>query len=152
MPLSIDHINIVVSDLERSVRFYTELLGFRESKRAHLEGDWIESIVGLKGVVADVAFIVAPAGEPRIELLCYKTPGGEAIPANSFANTVGLRHIAFRVDDIKVAAERLKNAGVKLLGEPVVVPENVVTHDAGHKMLCYFHDPDGVLLEITEYK
>ncbi|HKQ32343.1 MAG TPA: VOC family protein, partial [Thermodesulfobacteriota bacterium] len=47
MPLAIDHINIVVSDLEKSVRFYTELLGFIESKRAHLEGDWIESIVGL---------------------------------------------------------------------------------------------------------
>ncbi len=71
---------------------------------------------------------------------------------NSFANTVGLRHIAFRVDDIHAAAERLKDAGVKLLGDPVVVPETVVTHDAGHKMLCYFHDPDGVLLEITEYK
>ena len=152
MPLSIDHINIVVSDLERSVRFYTELLGFIESKRAHHEGDWIESIFGLKGVAADVAFIVAPAGEPRIELLCYKTPGGKAVPANSFANTVGLRHIEFRVDDIYAAAGKLKNAGVKLLGEPVVVPETVVTHDAGHKMLCYFHDPDGVLLEITEYK
>ena len=148
----IDHINIVVSDLEKSVGFYTELLGFRESKRAHLEGDWIESIVGLKGVVADVAFIVAPAGEPRIELLCYKTPTGEAVPANSFANTVGLRHIAFRVDDIHAAADRLRNAGVRLLGDPVVVPETVVTHDAGHKMLCYFHDPNGVLLEITEYK
>ncbi len=152
MPLAIDHINIVVSDLERSVRFYTELLGFNESKRAHLEGAWIDSIVGLKGVVADVAFIVAPAGEPRIELLCYKTPKGEAVPANSLANTVGIRHIAFRVDDIYTVAERLKNADVKLLGEPVVVPETVVTHDAGHKMLCYFHDPDGTLLEITEYK
>ena len=152
MPLAIDHINIVVSDLERSARFYTELLGFRESKRAHLEGEWIESIVGLKGVVADVAFILAPAGEPRIELLCYKTPTGEAIPANSFANTVGIRHIAFKVDDICAAADRLRNAGVRLLGDPVVVPETVVTHDAGHKMLCYFHDPDGVLLEITEYK
>lgn len=152
MPLAIDHINIVVSDLERSVKFYTELLGFIESKRAHLEGDWIESIVGLKGVVADVAFVVAPAGEPRIELLCYKTPRGEQVTANSLANTVGIRHIAFRVDDICSAAERLRSAGVKLLGEPVVVPETVVTHDAGHKMLCYFHDPDGTLLEITEYK
>ena len=152
MPLAIDHINIVVSDPERSVRFYTELLGFRESKRAHLEGEWIEYIVGLKGVIADVAFILAPSGEPRIELLCYKTPKGEAIPLNSFANTVGLRHIALRVDDIYATAEKLKNAGVKLRGEPVIVPEDVVTHDAGHKMLCYFHDPDGVLLEITEYK
>ncbi|HET7288986.1 MAG TPA: VOC family protein [Thermodesulfobacteriota bacterium] len=152
MPLAIDHINIVVSDLEKSVRFYTELLGFNESKRAHLEGEWIESIVGLKGVIADVAFIVAPAGEPRIELLCYKIPRGEQVPANSLANTPGLRHIAFRVDDINAAIEKLKSGGVKLLGEPVVVPETVVTHDAGHKMLCYFHDPDGTLLEITEYK
>lgn len=152
MILSIDHINFVVTDLETSVYFYTELLGFKESKRAHLEGDWIESIVGLKGVVADVAFIVAPSGEPRIELLCYKTPRGESIPANSLANTIGIRHLALRVDDIYGMAERLKNAGVRLLGEPVVVPETVVTHDAGHKMLCYFHDPDGVLLEITEYK
>jgi catechol 2,3-dioxygenase-like lactoylglutathione lyase family enzyme len=152
MPLAIDHINIVVSDLEKSVKFYTELLGFNLSKMAYLEGEWIESIVGLKGVAADVAFIVAPAGEPRIELLCYKTPKGEAIPANSLANTVGIRHIAFRVDDLYSAAEKLKNAGVKLLGEPVVVPETVVTHGAGHKMLFYFRDPDGVLLEITEYK
>ncbi len=152
MTLAIDHINFVVSDLERSAKFYTKLLGFRESKRAHLEGDWIESIVGLKGVVADVAFIIAPAGEPRIELLCYKTPKGESIPANSLANTVGIRHIAFRVDDIHATASKLKGAGVKLLSEPVIVPETVVTHDAGHKMLCYFHDPDGVLLEITEYK
>jgi catechol 2,3-dioxygenase-like lactoylglutathione lyase family enzyme len=152
MPLAIDHINIVVSDLERSVKFYTELLGFKESKRAHLEGEWIESIVGIKGVIADVAFILAPSGEPRIELLRYKTPKGEAIPLNSLANTIGLRHIAFRVDDICATAEKLKCAGVKLLGEPVIVPHEVVTHDAGHKMLCYFHDPDGVLLEITEYK
>jgi len=149
---SIDHINIVVSDLGKSVKFYTELLGFEKTNSAHLEGDWIESIVGIKGVVADVAFIVAPAGEPRIELLCYKSPIGESIPANSLANTIGLRHIALRVDDIQASAKKLKDAGVRLLSEPVTVPTTVVTHDAGHKMLCYFHDPDGVLLEITEYK
>jgi glyoxylase I family protein len=149
---AIDHINIVVSDLEKSVKFYTELLGFEQTNSAHMEGEWIESIVGLKGVTADVVFIVARAGEPRIELLCYKSPIGESIPANSLANTVGLRHIALRVDDIQESAKKLKEAGVKLLSEPVTVPATVVTHDAGHKMLCYFHDPDGVLLEITEYK
>jgi catechol 2,3-dioxygenase-like lactoylglutathione lyase family enzyme len=149
---AIDHINIVVSDLERSVKFYTELLGFEKTNSAHMEGEWIESIVGLKGVVADVVFIVAPAGEPRIELLSYKTPTGEAIPQNSMANTIGLRHIALRVDDIHSASEKLREAGVKLLSGPVIVPGSVVTHDAGHKMLCYFHDPDGTLLEITEYK
>lgn len=149
---AIDHLNIVVSDLERSVGFYTELLGFKKINSAHLEGEWIESIVGIKDVVADVVFIVAPAGEPRIELLCYKSPTGESIRANSLANTIGLRHIALRVDDIQASAKKLKEVGVKLLSDPITVPTSVVTHDSGHKMLCYFHDPDGVLLEITEYK
>ena len=149
---AIDHLNIVVSDLERSVKFYTELLGFEKTNSVHLEGDWIDSIVGIKGVVADVVFIVAPAGEPKIELLCYKSPIGESIPDNSLANTVGLRHIALRVDDIQVSSKKLKDAGVKLLSEPITVPTTVGAHNAVRKTLFYFHDPDGVLLEIAEYK
>jgi catechol 2,3-dioxygenase-like lactoylglutathione lyase family enzyme len=149
---AIDHINIVVSDLERSVKFYTEALGFEKTNSVHLEGDWIDSIVGLKGVVADVAFIVAPAGEPKIELLRYKSPIGESIPSNSLANTIGLRHIAFRVEDIEVSYKKLKDSGVKLLSEPITVPATVGAHNAVRKTLFYFHDPDGVLLEIAEFK
>ena len=152
MTLAIDHINLVVSDLDRSVKFYTELLGFKKTNSVHLEGEWIESIVGLKGVVADVVFIVAPAGEPKVELLCYKSPIGDSIPSNSLANTVGLRHIALRVDDIQAASKKLKDAGVKLLSEPIAVPTTVVAQNPVRKTLCYFHDPDGVLLEIAEYK
>jgi len=148
---AIDHINIVVADLERSVRFYTELLNFKEIRRAHLQGEWIEAVVGLKDVNADVVYIVAPAGEPRIELLCYRSPQGEALPQNSIANTIGLRHIALRVDNLAVIAEKLQNAGVKIIGKPVTVPGQVVKHDAGEKTLLYFYDPDGVILELAEY-
>lgn len=149
---AIDHINIVVSDLERSVKFYTELLGFKEINRVHLEGEWIEEIVGLKDVAADVVFIVAPEEEPKVELLCYKTPDGESLPPNSLANTIGLRHIAFRVDDIQTAAKKLEDAGVKLLSKPIAVPQTLMADNPIRKTLCYFHDPDGVLLEIAEYK
>ena len=149
---AIDHINIVVSDLERSVKFYTEVLGFEKINTVHLEGDWIDSIVGLKGVNADVAFIVAPEGEPKIELLCYQSPTGDSIPANSLANTIGLRHIALRVDDIQASYKKLLDAGVKLLSEPITVPATVAAQNPVRKTLCYFHDPDGVLLEIAEYK
>ncbi len=149
---AIDHLNIVVSDLERSVKFYTEVLGFEMINTVHLEGDWIDSIVGLKGVDADVALIVAPEGEPKIELLCYKSPIGDSIPANSLANTVGLRHIALRVDDIQLSAKKLKDAGVKLLSNPIAVPTTVAAPNPVRKTLCYFHDPDRVLLEIAEYK
>ena len=148
---SVDHINIVVDDLERSVRFYTQVLGLKETRRAHLEGDWIEAIVGLKGVVADVVFVVAPNGEPRIELLQYRSPLGEAMPATSLRNTIGLRHIAFRVSDIQKSVAILEENGVPILSKPVAVPGNVIAHSAGDKQLCYFHDPDGVLLELAQY-
>ena len=107
---ALNHINLVVSNLERSVQFYTTLLGFKEVRRAHLEGKWIESIVGLKGVRAEVVYLLAPAGEPRLELLYYESPRGKWIQANSLANTIGLRHIAFQVEDIHKAVKHLKIA------------------------------------------
>ncbi|MEM7009612.1 MAG: VOC family protein [Thermodesulfobacteriota bacterium] len=149
---AVDHINIVVSDLERSVKFYTEVLGFEKINVVHLEGDWIDDIVGLKGVNADVAFIIAPEGEPKIELLCYTSPIGESIPANSAANTIGLRHIALRVDDIWGAYNKLKDVGVTLFSEPIAVPMATPAQNPVRKSLFYFNDPDGVLLEIAQYE
>ena len=149
---TVDHINIVVSDLERSLSFYTKVLGFKEVRRAYLEGEWVESIVGLEGVRAHVAYVIAPAGGPRLELLCYGSPTGDKLPGNSRPNTLGLRHLALQVDDIDAAVRRLKGAKAELISEPVVVPTDVITHHEGHKVLCYFLDPDGVLLELTEYR
>jgi glyoxylase I family protein len=149
---AIDHMNIVVSDLERSVRFYTELLGFRKTREAYLEGEWIDRIVGLRGVKARAVYIVAPAGEPRIELLAYAAPAGGAFAENSRANTIGLRHIALRVDNMTTTVERLRGAGVTVFSDPVRVPAGIVQHDAGEKTLVYFLDPDGVILELAEYK
>ena len=152
MICAVDHINIVVFDLERSLGFYTKVLGFKETHRADLEGGWVESIVGLKGVRANVAYVIAPAGAPRLELLCYESPTGDKLPENSRPNTLGLRHLALQVDDIDTAVRRLKDAKAELISEPVVVPTDVITHHEGHKILCYFLDPDGVLLELTEYR
>jgi glyoxylase I family protein len=149
---AIDHINIVVADLERAVRFYTDVLGFVKTKEAYLEGEWIDRIVGLQGVKAQATFVVAPAGEPRIELLCYQQPGGVGTDDNSRANTLGLRHIALRVDDMAAMVAKLRAAGVTIFSEPVRVPAGVVQHDAGEKTLVYFLDPDGVILELAEYR
>ena len=152
MIVSVDHINLVVSDLERSVDFYTNVLGFRETQRAELEGKWIETIIGLETVKASVAYVVSPAGQPRLELLQYHSPIGHGFQANSIPNTLGLRHLALSVDNIDSAVQRLREAGTELLSRPVVVPTDVIQHSTGQKILCYFHDPDGVLLELTEYR
>ncbi len=148
----IDHINIVVADLARSLRFYCDVLGFTQTHEADLKGEWIERIVGLRGVKARAVFIVAPAGEPRIELLCYETPRGPSPAENSRANTTGLRHIAFRVDDMAATVAQLRAASVPLFSDPVRVPGGVVKFAAGDKSLVYFLDPDGVILELAEYR
>lgn len=148
----IDHINIVVADLARSVKFYTEVLGFRKTHDVVMEGDWIEAIIGLRGVQGLVAFVEPPGGGVRIELLEYRAPPGVALPENSRASTRGLRHFAFRVDDIARMAARLRAAGVTLFSDPVRVPAGVVKFAAGDKSLLYFLDPDGVILELCEYR
>lgn len=148
---AIDHINLVVSDLERSVRFYTEVLGFKKTRDVVMEGEWIDTIVGLKGVKGRVAFVVSPGGEPRLELLCYDRPAGAELPENTRPNTIGLRHLALRVDDMEGMMVRLRAAGVTFFSEPVRVPGGVVKHDSGDKTLVYFLDPDGVILELAQY-
>lgn len=148
----IDHINIVVRDLAGSVRFYCEVLGFRKTHDVTMEGAWIEAIVGLRGVKGFVAFVEPPGGGLRIELLQYESPEGVALPENSRANTIGLRHIALRVDNMTAMVANLRAAGVTLFSDPVLVPTGVVKFAAGDKTLVYFLDPDGVILELAEYR
>lgn len=149
--MQVDHINLVVKDLERNVAFYRDILGFEVTMRALLRGEWIETIAGLPGVVADCVYLQPPGPGPRIELLQYQSPLSPD-PARQTPNTLGLRHVAFRVDDLDAAYNRLKSLGVEFVSPPVAVPEEVVRHGSGRKRLCYFHDPEGNILELAEFK
>ena len=151
MVRAIDHVTIVVSDLDRSVDFYTRVLDFKKTGSAHLEGKWIESVVGLKGVKAEVAYLELNKDNPRLELLCFQSPKSKAVAANSIASTIGMRHLAFRVKDIGEMKKRLEEAGAKVVGDPAAVPLDVDSGDSRRKVLFYFLDPDGVLLELAQY-
>jgi glyoxylase I family protein len=150
MELEVDHINLVVNDLEGCIGFYRDLLGMRVTMRARLKGEWIERVVGIGGVEADCVYL-QPAQGPRLELLRYISPAGLAPAGLDLPNTRGLRHIAFRVEDLDAIYDSLITAGVKFAGPPVEVPLETVTRISGRKRLCYFHDPEGVLLEFCEY-
>jgi catechol 2,3-dioxygenase-like lactoylglutathione lyase family enzyme len=144
----LDHVNIVVSDMERAERFYGGLLGLRRGFERLLEGEWIERVTGLAGARAHCVFYEPEFGG-RVELLQYLSPTGKPLPPNRLPYTPGLRHVAFEVHDLDALCDRLQEAGVQLISPPIEVPFRVA--DAGRKRLCYFHDPDGVLLEVAEY-
>ena len=148
----IDHINIVVSDLERMVEFYTRLLGLRETKRVTICGDWVAATVGLTGVHADVVYLEFTTG-PRVELVRYNKPTMDR-PANvDKPQAPGLRHLAFTVSDIDALVARLRERGVRFFSDVQTVPSTQVTYaNDVRKRLVYFQDPEGNLLELCEYR
>lgn len=146
--MRVDHVNIVVADMERSLAFYVGLLGMQITFEAELTGDWIEAVSGLPHVSARCVFCQPPGGGARFELLQYRTPPGAEFAAASVASTLGLRHVALAVDGLDSLHARLTAAGVPFVSGPVGVPFPV----AGvRKRLCYARDPDGALVELAEY-
>lgn len=148
----IDHVNIVVHDLELMTQFYCDTLGFRVTKSVSISGEWIDAVVGLRGVEADVVYLDPPKG-PRLELIQYKQPVSASSRDASFPNAPGLRHLAFRVADIEQLTARLTAADVRINSPIATVPKSQVQYSGGaQKRLVYFRDPEGNLLELCEYK
>ncbi len=150
---SIDHVNLVVNDLAAMTAFYRDTLGMRVTKEVRITGPWIEAIVGLKNVDADVVYLELPGGGPRIELIRYRTPAGIDPPSLDQPHSRGLRHLAFKVDRIDPLVAALRAAGVRFLSDVQQVPDSQVTYAGGvRKRLVYFHDPEQNLLELCEYR
>ncbi len=151
----IDHVNFVVADLERMTAFYRDALGLVVTKQVTISGDWIARVVGLEedaGVEADVVYLDLPDG-PRIELIRYHRPAGASPALLGRPNTMGLRHLAFKVDDIDAAVAKMKSRGVAFFSDVQTVPSTQVSYAGGvRKRLVYFHDPEGNLLELCEYR
>ena len=121
----IHHVAIIVSDYERAKEFYVEKLGFpilRENFREE-RGDWK---LDLK------------LGDGELEI--FAIPG--APPRPSFPEAQGLRHLAFRVDDVARAVLQLKARGIEC--------EPIRWDLYSQKRMTFFHDPDGLPLELHE--
>jgi len=149
---SIDHVNIVVGDMERVAGFYESVLGFRRAKHVTISGAWVDATVGLRDARAEVIYLELPSG-PRIELARYISPTGRRPIDIDLPHMQGLRHLAFRVTGIEAVAGRLRAAGVKVFSDVQTVPDEQVTYSGGvRKHLLYFQDPEGNLLELCEYR
>lgn len=143
MLIKLDHINIVVSDLEATCHFFRQL-GFSVNDSARLEGEWISGIVGIEGVVADYVSLSLPDNPTRIELIHYLDPASGCDGNMHKPNQLGFRHIAFQVDCIETEVKKLTSLGIKLAGSIQAYPKT-------GKKLVYFYGPDNILLEYAQY-
>jgi catechol 2,3-dioxygenase-like lactoylglutathione lyase family enzyme len=136
-----DHVGVVVADLEAAVAFFTELDLELEGK-ASVEGPWVDQVNGLDGVRADIAMMRTPDGHGRIELSQYHSPAAHAGQPDAPANTLGLRTIMFAVDDIEDTVERLRAHGAELAGEIGRYEDSYV--------LAYVRGPAGVIVALAQ--
>ncbi|MFZ5752992.1 MAG: methylmalonyl-CoA epimerase [Bacillota bacterium] len=131
--LKVDHIGIAVSNLEESLKFYTEVLGLKAEGTEVVEEQKVK-----------VAFL--PCGDSELELLESTSPDG---PIAKFIekNGEGIQHIALRVENIEEALAELKEKGVRLIDEKP-------RYGAGGASIAFVHPKatKGVLLELSERK
>ncbi len=145
---SIYHVGVVVSDLERSLEWYTNVLGLEvERPTRELTGDWISQVTGFENTRMKMAW-VGTGGECSIELNEYVEPAGESGPADRDRNDVGTSHVGLEVDDVHAWYDRLSAAGVEFAGPPPPKLPNVTYPWA--RCAVYLRDPDGNLLELLE--
>jgi catechol 2,3-dioxygenase-like lactoylglutathione lyase family enzyme len=142
LPLArLTHVGICVSNLERSMRFYRDLLGFSYEHQLEVEGEPTDTLLRLRGTKLHAEYLARDG--VRIELLHFANPPSPLRPERPM-NQYGLTHLSFRVTDMDAVLKGLRAAGERILEETVIrFPE-------WQSAACFIIDPDGQLIELVQ--
>jgi catechol 2,3-dioxygenase-like lactoylglutathione lyase family enzyme len=143
MTLSFSHFGICVSDLEHSVRFYCEGLGFTRAE-AHDIGPEFAALMELDDVALRSQFIRREG--TAIELLAFSEPAPVGPPVRRAINQLGLTHLSFRVEDLAAHAARIEALGGTVLEKT----KTVLDFGGAELQFVYCTDPDGVRIELMD--
>ena len=144
----VDAIGITVKDMNRSVKFYQDVLGFKKISDNEFSGKEYENLEGIFGL--NIRIVRMQLGEEFIELTDYLTTGGRHIPEDQKSNDLFFQHIAIVVSDMDKAFEQLKKFNVEYVSTaPQTLPVTNIAA-AGIKAF-YFHDVDDHNLELIYF-
>jgi catechol 2,3-dioxygenase-like lactoylglutathione lyase family enzyme len=136
-----EHVGIVVDDLTAATEFFVEL-GLEPRGKGQVEGSWVDRIVALDEVSVEFAMLRTPDGHGEIELVKFHSPPNQTGDSQAPPNTLGLRHLAFLVEDIHAVVDGLRARGTELVGELVRYEDSY--------WLCYVRGPGGIIIELAE--
>jgi catechol 2,3-dioxygenase-like lactoylglutathione lyase family enzyme len=141
----VHHLGLTVGDIERSVRFYRDVLGLSLIRRRSADADYLARQTGYDGVRLEAAsFQLAPGGGLVLELVQYLNHAGlETDPAT---NRAGNTHLCFAVDDIQRAYDSLRARGVRFRTPPVAITAG--PNEGGFAV--YLSDPDHYTIELFQ--
>jgi catechol 2,3-dioxygenase-like lactoylglutathione lyase family enzyme len=141
----VEAIGITVKDMNQSLKFYTEVLGFKKVSDNEFKGDGYEKLEGVFGLNIRVARL--QLGDEFIELTDYLTTGGRSIPEDAKSNDLFFQHIAIVVSDMNKAFQQVKKYNVEFVSTaPQTLPKSIPAAEGIRAF--YFHDPDDHNLEL----
>lgn len=135
------HVNVTVVDLDAAIDFFV-LLGLELEARTFVEGEFLDTVIGIEGARTEIAMLRVPGSSTQVELSCFERPpsrpGGGASPANE----PGIRTIAFVVDDLDATVASLAEAGWGLVGGR--------GEFEGAWAMVYVRGPDGIVVSLAQ--
>jgi catechol 2,3-dioxygenase-like lactoylglutathione lyase family enzyme len=143
----VDHVGVTVSDVDRSLGFWRDLLGLAVTGRGVVEWEHLDRLVALPDTKIEWCELALPGGG-KVELSQYHRPVGDAVEPGE-ENEPGRSHVSLLVDDLTEMLAVLRSSGVRArTNDPVDIP--LGAYEGGKA--AYVFDPDGVELELIELK
>ncbi|MDQ1510349.1 MAG: hypothetical protein QOG50_2193 [Actinomycetota bacterium] len=136
-----DHVGITVADLDAATAFFVGL-GLEVEGRTFVEGEFIDTVCGIPDSRTEIVMLRAPGGGTAVELSSFIRPDHNPGSPTAMANELGLRSIAFEVDDLQAAVDRLAAEGYGVVGG-VGQYENAW-------LMAYVRGPEGIIVALAE--
>ena len=136
-----DHIGVTVEDLDRAVDFFVGL-GLELEGRMFVEGDFLDTVIGMKGAKTEIAMLRPPGGGTALELSTFVRPDHVPGSPAAMANELGMRNICFEVEDLRALVDRLAADGYGLVG-------GIGQHESSW-LMAYVRGPEGLIVSLAE--
>ncbi len=137
-----DHVGLTVSDLDAATEFFVGLGLEVEGARMLVEGEFLDTVIGIPGSRTEVVMLRTPDGGTRLELSSFIRPDHQPGSPAAMATELGLRNIAFEVDDLQAVVDRLAADGYGLVG-------GIGRYEHIWRM-AYVRGPDGIIVSLAE--
>ena len=136
-----DHVGITVADLDTATAFFVSL-GLQVEGRTFVEGEFIDTVCGIPDSRTEIVMLRLPGGGTAVELSSFIRPDHDPGSPTAMANELGLRSVAFEIDDLQAAVDRLAADGYGLVGG-VGQYENTW-------LMAYVRGPEGIIVALAE--
>jgi len=136
-----DHIGITVADLDAVMAFFVDL-GFEVEGRMVMEGEFVDTVIGIPDSRSEMVMLVPPDGGTKLELSAFISPNHQPGSPNAMSTELGLRNVAFEVDDLQAEVDRLAAEGYGLVG-------GIGQYEQMWRM-AYVRGPEGIIVALAQ--